>query len=207
MCPDREEKKTFCVRPERPQTSLRSSDLKKVKVLGKGTFGKVSHWSSKKEREPGPLLAIKKISFTEDDRERRTHKLFMRKSNFMQLCRIDPESSRVLTRRPLRMSARGSCAIEYLHKTRSVAHIDVKLHQRTVFVCESDCAHLCDLGMAMEVTHSLPRTILAAHMGGTMEYWPPEKVNADEHTRIDLFKVHLRTFATSLTRRKGPQRL
>ena len=57
-----------------------------------------------------------------------------------------------------------------------------------MFVCESDCAHLGDLGLAMEVTHS-SRTILAAHMGGTMEYWPPEKVNADEHTRIDPFKV------------------
>ncbi|KAK3745689.1 hypothetical protein RRG08_015970 [Elysia crispata] len=78
-------------------------------------------------------------------------------------------------------------AIEYLHR-HDVAHIDVELEN--VFVCESDCAHLGDLGLAMEVTHS-SRTILAAHMGGTMEYWPPEKVNADEHTRIDPFKCDI----------------
>ena len=89
------------------------------------------------------------------------------------------ESSRVV-----RYMSHVAHAIEYLHR-HDVAHIDVKLE----FVCESDCAHLGDLGMAMEVTHS-SRTILAAHMGGTMEYWPPEKVNADEHTRIDLFKVN-----------------
>ena len=91
------------------------------------------------------------------------------------------ESSRVV-----RYMSHVAHAIEYLHR-HDVAHIDVKLEN--VFVCESDCAHLGDLGLAMELTHS-SRTILAAHMGGTMEYWPPEKVNADEHTRIDPFKVN-----------------
>ena len=91
------------------------------------------------------------------------------------------ESSRVV-----RYMSHVAHTIEYLHR-HDVAHIDVKLEN--VFVCESDCAHLGDLGMAMEVTHS-SRAILAAHMGGTMEYWPPEKVNADEHTRIDPFKVN-----------------
>ncbi|KAK3760457.1 hypothetical protein RRG08_065183 [Elysia crispata] len=191
------------------QDFFESSDLKKVKVLGKGTFGKV--YLVQPKSGPGRLLAIKKISFTEDDRERRTQ-AFYEEVKFMQglshphlvpcllavqcldyFAIVMPyypagdlveligkqESSRVV-----RYMSHVAHAIEYLHR-HDVAHIDVKLEN--VFVCESDCAHLGDLGMAMEVTHS-SRTILAAHMGGTMEYWPPEKVNADEHTRIDPFK-------------------
>ena len=50
------------------QDFFESSDLKKVKVLAKGTFGKV--YLVQEKSGPGRLLAMKKISFTEDDRER-----------------------------------------------------------------------------------------------------------------------------------------
>ena len=88
--------------------------------------------------------------------------------------------------RVVRYMSQVAQAVEYLHK-HNIAHTDVKLEN--VFVCGSDSAHLGDLGLAMEVTHP-SRTILACRMGGTVEYWPPEKVNADEHTRIDPFKVN-----------------
>ena len=59
-----------------------SSDLKKVRVLGKGSFGKV--YLVQQKSGPGRLLAMKKISFTEDDRERRTH-AFHEEVKFMQV--------------------------------------------------------------------------------------------------------------------------
>ena len=64
------------------QDFFESSDLKKVKVLGKGTFGKV--YLVQPKSGPGRLLAIKKISFTEDDRERRTQ-AFYEEVKFMQV--------------------------------------------------------------------------------------------------------------------------
>ncbi|KAK3797451.1 hypothetical protein RRG08_065710 [Elysia crispata] len=85
-----------------------------------------------------------------------------------------------LTRGPLHVSSSSGRRVPPQTQHRSHGHVKLE----NVFVCGSDSAHLGDLGLAMEVTHP-SRTILACKMGGTVEYWPPEKVNADEHTRID----------------------
>ncbi|KAK3768625.1 hypothetical protein RRG08_065919, partial [Elysia crispata] len=183
--------------------------LKKVKVLGKGMAGKV--YLVKQQNQSGKLLAIKKISFSEDNRERRLRD-FNQEVKFMQglshphlvpclyaaqclnyfaiamPCYRAGDLIELIGKqqpsRVVRYMSQVAQAVEYLHK-HNIAHTDVKLEN--VFVCGSDSAHLGDLGLAMEVTHP-SRTILACKMGGTVEYWPPEKVNADEHTRIDPFK-------------------
>ena len=56
--------------------------LKKVKVLGKGMAGKV--YLVKQQNQSGKLLAIKKISFSEDNRERRLRD-FNQEVKFMQV--------------------------------------------------------------------------------------------------------------------------
>ncbi|GFN80050.1 hypothetical protein PoB_000655600, partial [Plakobranchus ocellatus] len=48
-------------------------------------------------------------------------------------------------------------------------------------------AHLGDLGLALEVKDA-SRTALAGLVGGTKEYWSPEKLEAGTQTRIDPFK-------------------
>ena len=79
-------------------------------------------------------------------------------------------------------------AVEKLHRHR-FAHNDIKLEN--VFLDGSDRAILGDLGLAMEVKDSTG-TLDAGLVGGTRDYWPPEK--SEGHTRIDPFKVRFFPF-------------
>ena len=57
--------------------------------------------------------------------------------------------------------------------------------------CGSDRTILGDLGLSMEVKDSTG-TLDAGLVGGTRDYWPPEK--SEGHTRINLFKVRVFPF-------------
>ena len=72
-------------------------------------------------------------------------------------------------------------AVEKLHRHR-IAHNDIKLEN--VFLDGSDRAILGDLGLARIDTTG---TIDADLVGGTRDYWPPEKLAG--HTRLNPFKV------------------
>ncbi|GFN74418.1 serinethreonine-protein kinase ht1 [Plakobranchus ocellatus] len=78
--------------------------------------------------------------------------------------------------------ARG---LYYLHR-RNIVHNDLKLEN--VFVDAQNRAHLGDFGLALKVK-AVSRTALASGVGCTQDYWPPEKLAAGPHTRIDPFKV------------------
>ena len=98
----------------------------------------------------------------------------------MELCgRQDP-------RRVNRYMSHVARAVEHLHKD-NIAHNDIKLEN--VFVDRSDRAVLGDLGLALNVKDG-SKTALAGLVGGTRDYWSPEILEADTHTRIDPFKVN-----------------
>ncbi|GFO42959.1 serine/threonine-protein kinase [Plakobranchus ocellatus] len=77
--------------------------------------------------------------------------------------------------------------LEHLHR-QNIAHNDLKLEN--VFLDAQNRAHLGDLGLAVEVKDA-SRTALAGLVGGTREYWSPEKLGAGTRTRIDPFKADI----------------
>ena len=79
-------------------------------------------------------------------------------------------------------------AVEKLHRQR-IAHNDIKLEN--VFLDGSDRAILGDLGLAIEVKDPTG-TLDADLVGGTEDYWPPEKLVG--RARVNPFKVRNLTF-------------
>ncbi|GFS04894.1 serine/threonine-protein kinase Nek7 [Elysia marginata] len=78
-------------------------------------------------------------------------------------------------------------AVEHLH-TRNIVHNDIKLEN--IFIDEGGQAILGDPGLALMLEGGW-KTSSARRVGGTREYWPPERVMAARHDQLDPFKVKL----------------
>ncbi|GFO16257.1 CaMK family protein kinase [Plakobranchus ocellatus] len=184
--------------------------LKKVVMLGKGASGEVFLTTS--TAEPGRRLAVKIFSLDEAVRESKLRQ-FTKEVEFRQSMKHPHIVPCVIAARCPGYAAlampyypRGDLAflsgkqppaqvhrymihvargLYYLHR-RNIAHNDLKLEN--VFVDAQKRAHVGDFGLALKVK-AVSRTALASGVGCSQDYWPPEKLAAGPHTRIDPFKV------------------
>ncbi|GFN86836.1 serine/threonine-protein kinase [Plakobranchus ocellatus] len=187
-------------------------NLNKGRLLGKGMAGEVFLTTSR--AGSGRKLAVKIFSLDEDVRERSLRQ-FTTEAGVMQAvshphivpCVMaarcpayaalampyyprgdlgslhDTQSPRQVNRYMSHV-VRG---LEHLHR-QNIAHNDLKLEN--VFIDAQKRAHLGDLGLAMEMKDA-SRTALAGLVGGTREYWSPEKLEAGSRDRIDPFKADI----------------
>ncbi|RUS75701.1 hypothetical protein EGW08_016543 [Elysia chlorotica] len=182
--------------------------LKKRETLGKGSAGKVYLVQTKDGHRR--TLALKKFSLTHSDRELKFH-LFSREAEFMQIVNHPhlvpcimaaccdkyaaivmpyyPQGDLVLEGRQEprlvhRLMSHVARALEHLHK-HNIAHNDLKLEN--IFMDGSGRAHLGDLGLAIKVEDG-SGTAPAWRVGGTDDYWAPEKLEAEHEDNIDPFK-------------------
>ncbi|RUS88630.1 hypothetical protein EGW08_003589 [Elysia chlorotica] len=184
-------------------------NLKKVQFLGEGMAGKVYLVKPKSGR--GRWQAVKEFSHYPTEVRERNMKHFVMETTVMQVvshphlvpCHLAasghdysaivmpyyPQGDLVLSgrqepNRVHRLMSQVARAVEHIHKW-NIAHNDIKLEN--VFVDGSDDAHLGDMGFALRVKDPLGFSP-AWRVGGTKDYWSPEKLAADPHDKIDPFK-------------------
>ncbi|GFS09042.1 serine/threonine protein kinase [Elysia marginata] len=186
--------------------------LKREKVLGKGLSGEVILVTS--NNGAGQKLAVKTFSLSGDDRKRKMRE-FTTEVRVMQtvshhhlvpclkagrchdyaaitmpyytggdLLSFD---GRQAPKRVMRYMSHVARAVEQLHR-QNIAHNDIKLEN--IFVDASDRAHLGDPGLALILKNG-SKTCVAWKMGGTREYWAPERSAADRIVEIDPFKADI----------------
>ncbi|GFS02511.1 protein kinase [Elysia marginata] len=93
--------------------------------------------------------------------------------------------------RVIRYMSHVARAVAHLHRN-IIVHNDIKLEN--VLLDGSDRAHLADMGHALNFKED-GKSVISCLVGGTKDYWSPEKLGADPYTEIDPFKIGIGTFA------------